>query len=71
MTDRPQESHADPVEYVERVIAAGQPVARLEDVLDGTVDLAELDGCPCPGCAFGDPDCPCAGCQADRDELAE
>lgn len=51
----------DPVEYVERVLAASQPVP--EDIVD-IVPAESL--CPCPGCAFGDPDCPCEGCAAER-----
>ena len=61
----------DPVEYIERVIASSEPVMQLDDVYDLDALAATFPGCPCPGCARGDPDRPCAGCQADRDELAE
>jgi hypothetical protein len=53
----------DPVEYIERVLASSAPAISFDD-LGGVV---EMEMCPCPGCAFGDPNCPCAGCAADRE----
>jgi hypothetical protein len=57
----------DAVEYIERVLAASQPVIQLDDVYDLDALAATLQGCPCPGCAFGDPDCPCEGCAEERE----
>jgi hypothetical protein len=57
----------DAVEYIERVLAASQPVTKLDDVYDLDALAATLPGCPCPGCTFGDPDCPCEGCAAERE----